>query len=344
MSVKSSNFSELVARSKSLPSIVREVIAVAAGFGLLSFLVGGKIYWITNFMVFCIFVLSYDLLYGYMGYLSFGHMLYYGTGAYATGMWLSYVHSGFFTALFIGVLASAILAGLAGLVCIRTSGASFALLNMAFNEIGFFAIRSVFSGYTHGDDGLICSTPPLLGRLDLSRTWPAFSFALVVLLVVFCLLMGLTRSPCGILIRSLKENETRVRFLGYPVQYYKWITFVIASTLAGLAGAVFCLIQGFISPDVISPFGNIDVIIAVLIGGAGCLYGALAGGVAFMLIKNYLSLLFTLVGNILPFPVPQWDLWLGVVLLLIVFAWPQGIVGFLRHKIRGLAEGGSRSW
>jgi branched-chain amino acid transport system permease protein len=319
-------------------------MAVALGFGLLTVLVGGKTYWITDFMIFCILVLSYDLLYGYMGHLSFGHMLYYGTGAYVTGMWLTYAHVGPFTALLCGVAVCAILAGLAGLICIRTSGAAFALLNMAFNEIGFFVIRSVLKDYTNGDDGLICSVAPLFGWLDLSHTWTAYSFALALLLGVFWLLRALTRSPYGILIRSLKENETRVRFLGYPVQFYKWVTFVIASTLAGLAGAVFCLIQGFISPGVMSPFGNVEVIFAVLIGGAGSLYGAIVGGVAFMLIKNYLPLLIMGAGKMLPFPIPQWEMWLGVVLLLIVFTWRQGIVGFLQYKTRVLGGGKSASW
>jgi len=266
-------------------------------------------------------------------------MLYYGTGAYAAGMWISYINTNPLMALFFGLLVSAVLAGLAGLICIRASGASFALLNMAFNEIGFFVIRSILKDYTHGDDGMICSVGALFGRLDLNQTWTAFIFVLVFLLGVFCLLKLLTRSPYGIMIRSIKEDETRVRFLGYFPGFYKWVTFVIASTLAGLAGTLFCLIQGFISPGVISPFGNVDVIFAVLIGGAGCLYGAIVGGVAFMLIKNYLPLLIIGAGKILPFPIPQWELWLGMVLLIIVFIWRQGIVGFFRYKINNRAEG-----
>jgi branched-chain amino acid transport system permease protein len=107
--------------------------------------------------------------------------------------------------------------------------------------------------------------------------------------------------------------------------------------LAALAGSLFACIQGFVSPEVMSPFGNVNVIFAVLIGGAGFLYGGLAGALIFMLIKNYLPIWSSELAKMVPFNIPQWEMWLGIVLLIIVFACRAGVVGMIKQKfqIRG---------
>ena len=301
-----------------------QLAAVGASFILLAVIF--KTHWIIDFMIFCIFVLSFDLLYGYMGRLSFGHVLYMGSGAYASALWLAYVSPSSFWALVVGIGVSAFLAAIIGLVAIRTSGASFALINMAFNEIGFFLVHSALEHYTFGEDGLTCSGEPLFGLIDFYNESQAFITILIALLLVFWLLRSLTNSSYGVVIRSIKENENRVKFLGYNTQTYKWITFVIAASIAALAGALFTLFQGFVAPVVISPFGNVDVIFAILIGGAGNLYGALVGGVIFMLIKNYLPMITPGLEKFVPFKIPQWEMWLGIVLLIIVFFIRRGVV------------------
>lgn len=307
------------------------MLAVAVVFGLLSTFMSS--YWIVDFMIFCIFVLSFDLLYGYMGHLSFGVMLYYGTGAYTTALWLSYGTHNAILAVTVALLVTTLLAALLGAIVIQTRHASFALINMAFNEIGFFFVRSFLKDVTLGDDGLSCSADPLFGFIDFYNNYHAFFLLLFVLLSVYTGLKLITDSPYGITIRCISEDEERVRFLGYNTTFYKWLTFVISSVLAALAGCLFTLIQGFVSPEVMSPFGNVNVIFAVLIGGAGYLYGGLAGALIFMLIKNYLPLWTSNIGQLIPFEIPQWEMWLGIVLLIIVFAWRQGVVGIVREKI-----------
>jgi len=312
--------------------IVRELAIVAAGLLLLSLVI--KLHWMTNFMIFFILVLSFDLLYGFMGHLSFGHMLYFGAGAYGTALWLVYGGKSPLIALAVGMLAAALLAAGLGRIVMRTHGAPFALINMAFNEIGHFMIQSPLSGVTQGEDGLSCSADNIFGIINLYKDGWAFGFAAVMLLAVFALLRVLTASPYGILVRSIKENEQRVKFLGYNTFRYKWVTFVIASTVAALSGGMFTLVQGFISPRVISPFGNVDIIFAVLIGGAGTLYGALIGGTVFMLIKNFLPVLIPELATLLNMKLPQWEMWLGIVLLVIVFSVRKGIVGAVLAKWR----------
>jgi branched-chain amino acid transport system permease protein len=308
-----------------------ELAVVAVGMGLLSLLMSP--YWIVDFMIFSIFVLSFDLLYGYMGHLSFGAMLYYGTGAYTTALWLSYGSQNALAAMGVSLAVTAMVAALLGAIAILTRHAAFALINMAFNEIGFFAVRSLLKDVTNGDDGLSCSAGPLLGFIDFYNPSHTFFLLLVVLLIVYTLLKWITGSPFGIAIRCIREEEDRVPFLGYGTMLIKWFTFVIASVVAGLAGCLFALIQGFVSPEVMSPFGNVNVIFAVLIGGAGYLYGGLAGALVFMLIKNYLPVWTADLAQQLPFQIPQWEMWLGIVLLGIVFMWREGIVGLLRVKI-----------
>lgn len=312
--------------------LLHELALIAAGLLLLSLVI--RVHWMADFAVFFILVLSFDLLYGYMGHLSFGHMLYFGVGAYGAALWLVYGNASAWAALAVGLAAAAAMAALLGSVVLRTYGASFALINMAFNEIGHFLVQSPLSAYTLGEDGLSCSADPLFGVIFLYEDRWAFAFSGAVLLAVYALLRLLTRSPFGLLVRSIRENESRVRFLGYDTFRFKWITFVIASTIAALAGGLFTLVQGFVSPRVISPFGNVDVIFAVLIGGAGSLAGALIGAAAFLAIKNFLPVIIPELSRLLDVKLPQWEMWLGIVLLAIVFSLRGGIVGTVQARLR----------
>lgn len=321
-----------VVTSRSMAPL--ELVVIAAGFVLVAIFM--RVHWTTNFMIFCMLVLSYDLLYGYMGHLSFGHMLYFGAGAYATGLWLVRMNMNCLQAILAGVLCAALIAAILGCIVVRTHGATFALINMAFNEIGYFVVYSALRDYTHGEDGLSCSANPILGIIDPYDEYHAFGLVLVLLLAVFWFLRRLTGSSYGILIRSIKENEKRVSFLGYNTSVFRWLTFVIASSLAGLAGGVFAVVQGFVSPMAISSFGNVEIIFAVLIGGAGNLYGALIGGVIFMVIKNFLPVMIPGAQKLVNFTIPQWELWLGIVLLIIVFALREGVVGFCEAKLSAI--------
>jgi branched-chain amino acid transport system permease protein len=307
---------------------------IAVGLLLLSKVI--KLHWLTDFVIFFILALSFDLLYGYMGHLSFGHMLYYGAGAYGTALFLVKASHNPVAALLTGVAVAALLSAVLGLVVMRTHGASFALINMALNQIGYFVIQSPLSNFTHGEDGLSSNAGKLFGVINLYDDWSAFILVGIMLLLVFAFLQALTTSPFGLLVRSLKENERRVAFVGYDTFRAKWITFVIASTLAALAGGLFTLVRGFVSPLVISPLGNVDVIFAVLIGGAGNLYGALIGGTLLMLIKDFLPVVIPEVSKVVGVNLPQWEMWLGLILLIIVFSVRQGVVGVVRSRWQSL--------
>ncbi|MFZ5584685.1 MAG: branched-chain amino acid ABC transporter permease [Thermodesulfobacteriota bacterium] len=297
--------------------IVRDMALVGAVF--LVFCLFIPLHWLTDFAIFCILVLSFDLLYGYMGHLSFGHMLYYGVGAYAASLTLLHLAPNPLLAIAVGLVAGLLVAAVMGLVVVQVQGAAFALVNLAINQIGFWLAMAGLQEYTHGEDGLP-SSAQALGFLDFYNPPVAFGFMLACLLLVFGALRVLTTSPYGVMVRAIKENENRVKFLGYNTFAYKWLTFMIASTLAAFAGALYALAKGFVAPSDLNPLENTRIIFSVLIGGAGNLYGAVVGAVSFELMSNYLAT-----------TISRWELVLGAMLLALVFWFRQGITGFCRH-------------
>jgi branched-chain amino acid transport system permease protein len=290
-----------------------EILIIGIGFLVLIPLI--SLHRVTDFMIFCIFALSFDLLYGYMGRLSFGHLLYLGTGAYVFGLFIKYFQSNVFLAIFLGVLGAGFLGMLLGLIMVRTTGACFSLMALAFNQIGFFLVLSPLKDITNGEDGFGAHARSI-GFLNFSSKITLFVLTLLLLLLVFYFLKRLTTSPFGILVRSIKEDENRVRFLGYNTYFYKWVTFVTASLIAGLAGTLTALNYRFVNPNVMDVHQNVGVVFACLIGGAGNLYGAIIGGVAYMMISNFLAIY-----------IQRWEMFLGIAMLIIVFKFRKGIWG-----------------
>ncbi|HEX5818280.1 MAG TPA: branched-chain amino acid ABC transporter permease [Gemmatimonadales bacterium] len=274
----------------------------------------------TDFIVFCLYVLSFDLIYGHMGRLSFGHMLYLGAGAYGAALCSVHLSANPIVAL----AASVILAGAVGLLLgplvVRTTGACFALINLAFNQVGHFVVLIAAAAYTGGEDGMTAAFSRV-GPLNLSQRTHMFAFALAILLAAVWFVRRLTGSPFGILLRSVKEKEERVRFLGYDTTRYKLVAFVLSTSLAGAAGGLSALNYGYVTPSFIDPGRNVEVIFAALIGGAGSVYGALLGGVAYMVISNYL-----------PDYVQRWEMFLGFALLLLVFRFRSGLWGWIAQR------------
>ncbi|MCR6633041.1 MAG: branched-chain amino acid ABC transporter permease [Magnetospirillum sp.] len=291
-----------------------DILLIAAAFLLVApFL---SIQRTTDFMIFCIFVLAYDLLYGYMGRLSFGHMLYLGTGAYGAAMCATYWSDNPLLALAAGALAGMAVGLLLGPIVMRTTGACFALINLSFNQMGFFLALIAFSGWTGGEDGKSAFFAPLWG-IDVNDRAVVFTLVLVSLLGTVLLMRRLTDSPFGLLLRTIKENEQRSVFLGYNVFAYKWIAFVISTTVAAFAGALSMINYSYVTPSFIDPGRSVEVVFASLIGGAGSVYGALLGGVGFMAISNFL-----------PNYIQRWELFLGLVLLALVFKFREGLWGY----------------
>lgn len=272
---------------------------------------------VTDFIIFCIFVLSYDLLYGHLGRLSFGHMLYFGTGAYAAALSADRLGGNPLLALAAAVAAGTAVSAALGPIAVRATGASFALINLAFNEVGHFVALIALARWTGGEDGLSVAFRPV-GPLDLGQKRVLFAFSLAALVASVWAMRRLTASPFGILLRSIKQNEVRVRFLGYDTYLAKLQAFVISGALASFAGGLAAVDYAYVTPSFVDTNRNVEVVFASLIGGAGSVYGALSGGVAYMLISNFLAR-----------HLQRWEMFLGFALLLLVFRFRAGLWGFV---------------
>lgn len=299
-------------RRLDLPIVAGAFLLLAAGLSAQR---------VTDFAIFCMFVLSYDLLYGHMGRLSFGHMLYLGTGAYAAALSAEPSGGNPLAALAAAAAAGAAAGLLLGPIAVRASGASFALINLAFNQVGHFLALIALARWTGGEDGLSVAFRRV-GPLDLGDKRVLFAFTLAALLATLWLMRRLTGSPFGILLRSIKQNEARVQFLGYGVFGAKLQAFVASTTLAAFAGGLAIVNYTYVTPSFIDPGRNVEVIFAALIGGAGSVYGAVCGGVAYMLISNFL-----------PNHIQRWEMFLGLALLFLVFRFRAGVWGFLRQQL-----------
>ena len=228
---------------------------------------------------------------------------------------------------------------LLGPIMVRATGACFSLMALAFNHIGFFLVLSPLKHITNGEDGFRRACQEHRFFEFQQQGYHVYLDACCCSFLFFIFLKRLTTSPYGILVRSIKEDENRVRFLGYNTYFYKWVTFVIASAIAGLAGTLTALNYKFVNPNVMDVHQNVGVVFACLIGGAGNLYGAIIGGVAYMMISNYLAIY-----------IHRWEMFLGLSMLIIVFKFRKGIWGniqdigeyFRRPKeIRPAAEKGA---
>ncbi|MEM0356942.1 MAG: branched-chain amino acid ABC transporter permease [Candidatus Bathyarchaeia archaeon] len=281
--------------------------------------------------IYAIFVLSFDLIYGYMGWLAIGYPLYLGIGAYTAGMFMKYINSNPFLSLFAALALGAMVGIIVGPLVLRRRGAYFALVNAALNWFGYFLVIIPLKDFTGGRDGTwvnIQATSPLnvLNRSD---------FLIVVLIVLFILVIFYKRllsSPFGKLLLAIKENEDRVKFLGYNDFYIKLCAFIISTALASLAGALFVIHYWYVSPDIMMPTRALEVISATLVGGAGTFYGAFVGSFIFIALKDYLSIYL---GN--------WEMYLGVFIIAIMLILRKGIWGYVEHFIRKYQLTGTRA-
>ena len=290
------------------------LVIIAVGFTIFAYFTSFPK--ITDFMIFCIFVIGFDLIYGHMGHLSFGHMLYLGAGSYGTAMFAYFVSPNPFLAIAFGVLFAALLGLVLGSVVVKTSGAAFALLNLALNEVGAFMVLVPFPHWTGGEDGLSVYFENY-GVINVNNPSFWYVFCLVSLLLVCYIVIRFVRSPYGIFLKATKENEIRVRFLGYNTYIYKLVTFVLSCTIAGFAGALNTINLSYTNPSLIDPTRNVEVIFAALMGGAGNVMGAVIGGTAFMTISNYLARYII-----------RWEMFLGIALLIFAFRFKKGIWGY----------------
>ena len=278
----------------------------------------------NEIIIFSIYTMGCNYLLGRVGFISFGQPAYLAVGAYATAFYLFYFGNNPYVGILIGVLAGIVVSFAIGPLFVRLRGDYFALVNLALAVIIFYLMQKVLADITHGDNGLwfltnMTSTPVL----DLTRPDQFFIFAFLVAFALWAFYKYLDDSIFGALCLATKLNDDKVKFLGYSSFNIRLFAFVIANTTTALAGAMYAVYLGFVSPEITSPARAADPVVVTILGGVGTLYGPLVGSIVYTGMKDVLS---KVLGN--------WELVIGFVLVFIMLAGEKGIWGTLEPLIK----------
>ncbi|MBC7724394.1 MAG: branched-chain amino acid ABC transporter permease [Burkholderiaceae bacterium] len=292
-------------------------------------------------LLFAALALSYHVMFGVAGLLSFGHALYFGFGAYGLGILLQHTSLALLPAAAIVLVAAVVVALALGSVSLRVGGIAFAMVTLAFAQAGSVLIRRN-SGVTGGEEGLplaIANVPDsLVGVLN---TRNLYWIALALLVVVFLGVGLFERSRAGHVVAAVRENELRVRVIGLKPFTVKLIAFVIASTLAAAVGMVYLLLQSGTTPAIISADFTLTILVIVVLGGVGSRWGAVVGGVVYTLLDQRLAALASSdavrdLPDVLRIPLSQPLFILGTLFILVVLFLPGGLAGIGRSGARAL--------
>jgi branched-chain amino acid transport system permease protein len=278
---------------------------------------------LQEILVWAVFAMSLDLLMGYAGMVSFGHSAFFGIGGYVAALALRQSPS-LLSALALPALVAALAALLIGLCSIRTSGVYFIMLTLAFSQM--FYAYAFQTGWLGAEDGVVGVPRPRLFGLELSEGTLFHLYLVGLIGLGILVLWRVVRSPFGHVLRGIQENEGRMEAVGYAVQRYKLVAFVVAGTIGGVAGALYTQLNLTISPDAFFWTTSGEALLMVIIGGTGTLWGALPGAAAFILLQSLVSS-YT----------ERWMLILGATFILFVLFAPGGIVGALRRCARARA-------
>lgn len=339
-------------RSRLLSAIL---LAILVGLAFAPFLFGGSqpINTAAKICVFIVLVASYDLLLGYTGIVSFAHTMFFGIGGYGIGLAL-YAWGPTWPAAF-GGLAIALVVGLVlalaiGLFSLRVRAIFYAMITLAAAS-AFAVLASQFSEFTGGEDGRTFRVPELLRPGTRLFDTPLFgveitgrivSYYLVFVgsLVLFLGALRIVNSPFGRVLQAIRENDFRAEALGYRTVYYRTAANCIAAAMAVAAGGLNALWLRYTGPDTTLSFTiMVDILLMVVIGGMGTMYGAVIGATLFVIAQNYLQKVMAAVAGATEsvplvarlFDPDRWLLWLGVLFVLSVYYFPAGIVGRLRQ-------------
>jgi branched-chain amino acid transport system permease protein len=316
-----------------------KLVFVALCFGLLALypLAGGKygIDLVTKIMIFAIFALSLELLVGGTGLVCFGHAAFFGIGAYAA-VKLSPASeaASIFWLLPAAVLLAALYALAVGALSLRTRGVYFIMVTLAFAQMAYYVVHDTPLG--GGTDGIYLNVKPsVVGPIDLDKPLVFYAVTLATLVLVFGFLAIVLRSRFGRALAGIRVNEQRMRATGFSTYPYKLAAFTLSGGIAGLAGFLFALKDGFVNPELLSWHESGAVLIMIILGGIGHLRGALIGAFAFVLLQE----LFKSEAIFGAFA-KHWHLGLGLTIIASVALLPKGLVGVpaeVRRRLFGAA-------
>lgn len=269
-------------------------------------------------MCMALLALSFNLLFGYMGQLSFGQAAFYGVGAYTVAMFLTRTQVPFFLALPAGVFLASCFGLVIGYFCVRLRGIYFAILSLAFGQLLFVIVHQWYS-FTGGDDGIQSIYPPAA----IQSPMVYYYFVLAVFIAALFVMHFLVNSPFGYTLRAMRENIERTEFLGINITKYQLIAFVIAAAFAGLAGAIWAPFNRSVTPAMLVWIKSGEPVMATILGGPYVLLGPVVGTLIYIVLHSFL-LGFTY----------YWSFIIGFIILFVVMFLPGGVLGFIQEKFR----------
>lgn len=281
---------------------------------------------VTEMMIWSIFALAYNLLFGYTGLVSLGHGLFFGAGMYAAALSLIYLGADAWSALAIGGGGATLVSAVIGYLSIRVRGLYFLIVTLIFSMTFYLAALN-YPEVTGGSGGLVLTIPNFaFANVAFSILDPVVNFylVLIVLGISWGILARIGTSPVGKVLQAVRENEERTRLLGYNVERYKLFAFIVSGLFSGLAGALYAFSFRFAGPQFMDVVTSVNVLVWTLVGGAGTVLGPVVGTFLMVAVVDYTSSLTS-----------SFLIVVGAVLLVIVSAARKGIVGTLRSRLAG---------
>jgi branched-chain amino acid transport system permease protein len=278
----------------------------------------------NEIVIFSIYTMGCNFLLGRVGFISFGQPAYLAVGAYATAFYLCHFGTNPYIGILLGIVAGVVVSAGIGTFFVRLRSDYFALVNLALAVIVFYLMEKVLASITHGDNGLwfltnMATTPVL----DLGRPSDFFIFGFLVAMGVWAFYKYLDDSIYGACCMATKTNEDKLKFVGYSNFKIRWMAFIIANTTTALAGSMYAVHFGFVSPAITHPARAADPVVVTILGGTGTLYGPIVGSSAYTGMKDLLS------GYI-----ANWELFIGLLLVFIMLAGEKGIWGTLEPLLK----------
>ncbi len=275
----------------------------------------------VNILIYGLYALGFNLVYGYLGLLSFGHAALFGTGAYLCGIAIVHLGLPWFAAIGLGVLGGLLMAALIGVLAIRTRGIYFAMVTMALSQCVYYLFYQAvdWTGGENGLRGINVRTIDMLGlKLDFINPLTRYYVIAAFVIAAFFVFSRILASPFGAVIEAVRENESRAKASGYDVTTTRLITFVLSGGFCGLAGALQALHLSIVPIEILHYDTSGIVVMIALLGGMGTFFGPMVGAAAFLLLENLVSL-----GTV------HWQLVVGAIFVICVLFFPAGIWGSL---------------
>lgn len=323
-----------MSRAAAIERVV--LVLVAAGLISVPWSVPALIssFWVSviaEILIWSVFAASVNLLFGYVGLLSFGQALYFGCGMYGVAIGISDFGLSFWPAFALGIASAMAMALLTGVFAVRLTWHYFAIITVVFSLI-FYFLALTNKWLTGGDDGINFALPPTfaLGTTRWSFTDPTFQYFFILASVAlsFWLMHRLIQSPLGRAFLAIRDNEVRARLIGLNVYVLRLLAFVMAGFLAGVAGALFAFFGRYASASYMFYHVSGEAVVWAIVGGAGTLFGPLVGTAVFIVVREIVS--------------THWEhhsLIVGLVAILVVMFAPKGIVGLWREWLARINAG-----